>query len=372
MKSKKNQLPFKIVRNNKKSLVEQMTDGLRNAIMDGHYPVGGYLPRQQELAEAAGVSIRIAREAIAWLRDEGLIEPKRHIGAKILPKGAHIWRGHVLSVVLQGAELSFWSNTIFVTIQQHLCNAGYFFSRIVLPKSGQNRWDTRALDTILRERFDLAIIPSGYAPLVQKIKLSQTPYLIHQNHKSSAPLEIAAIRYDFQDAATEFAESCKKNRIRSVVEISHAKDIFHVTSTLRRLGIKTSSIHIPKRGFDTHTYLKNLMQDSIAATAKILGRKGRPELIYFSDDFVANGGLMALLANGIDIPRDLGVVSLSNSGFLPVFTKSLSRFEVCPARDGETIAEAALDFLSGKKIQPIVNLTVSYIPGDSFPAENQR
>ena len=115
-----------------------------------------------------------------------------------------------------------------------------------------------------------------------------------------------------------------------------------------------------------------LGETDAAPSLFLLGRKGRPELIYFSDDFVANGGLMALLANGIDIPRDLGVVSLSNSGFLPVFTKSLSRFEVCPARDGETIAEAALDFLSGKKIQPIVNLTVSYIPGDSFPAENQR
>jgi DNA-binding LacI/PurR family transcriptional regulator len=372
MKSKKNLLPFRIVRDNKKSLVEQMADGLRNAIMDGYYPVDEFLPRQQDLAEAAGVSIRIAREAIAWLRDEGLIEPKRHVGAKILPKGAHIWRGHVLSIVLQGTELSFWSNTIFVTIQQHLCNAGYFFSRIILPKSGQNRWDTRALDTILRERFDLAIIPSAYAPLVQKIKQSQTPYLIHRNHKSSAPLEIAAIRYDFQNAVDEFAASCKKNRIRSAVEISHSKDIFHVSGALRKLGIKTSSVRIQKRGLDTHAYLNNLMQDSLAATANMLSRKNRPDLVYFSDDFIANGGLMALLEQDVDIPGDLCVVSLANAGFLPVFTKSLSRLEVCPVRDGETIAEAALCFLSGKKIPPIVNLTVSYIPGDTFPSAARR
>src|SRR5688572_587701 len=62
------------------TLVVQVSNTLRNAILGGKYHPGEKLPSEAKLTEAHGVSRTVVREAIAALRADGLVEPRRGAG----------------------------------------------------------------------------------------------------------------------------------------------------------------------------------------------------------------------------------------------------------------------------------------------------
>lgn len=58
-------------------------------IIQGRYPEGAKLPPESVLAEAFAVSRPVVREALARLRDDGLIQPRRGAGSFVLKRPAH-------------------------------------------------------------------------------------------------------------------------------------------------------------------------------------------------------------------------------------------------------------------------------------------
>lgn len=70
------------------TLVVQVANALRDAIYGGSYHPGDKLPSEAKLTEAHGVSRTVVREAIAALRSDGLVEPKRGAGVYVLEPAA--------------------------------------------------------------------------------------------------------------------------------------------------------------------------------------------------------------------------------------------------------------------------------------------
>jgi DNA-binding FadR family transcriptional regulator len=70
------------------TLVVQISNLLRKAILAGQYQPGEKLPSEAKLTEAHGVSRTVVREAIAALRADGLVEPRRGAGVFVLEPGA--------------------------------------------------------------------------------------------------------------------------------------------------------------------------------------------------------------------------------------------------------------------------------------------
>ncbi|WP_421952660.1 FadR/GntR family transcriptional regulator [Pelagibacterium sp.] len=66
------------------TLVVQVASILRRAIQSGQYKPGEKLPSEARLTEEHGVSRTVVREAIAALRSDGLVEPRRGAGVFIL------------------------------------------------------------------------------------------------------------------------------------------------------------------------------------------------------------------------------------------------------------------------------------------------
>lgn len=58
-------------------------------IVKGRYPEGSKLPAESVLAELFAVSRPVVREALARLRDDGLIQPRRGAGSFVLKRPAH-------------------------------------------------------------------------------------------------------------------------------------------------------------------------------------------------------------------------------------------------------------------------------------------
>jgi GntR family transcriptional regulator, transcriptional repressor for pyruvate dehydrogenase complex len=66
------------------TLVERVSDTLRQAVFSGHFPPGSKLPTEAQLTVAHGVSRTVVREAIAALRADRLVESRQGAGVFVL------------------------------------------------------------------------------------------------------------------------------------------------------------------------------------------------------------------------------------------------------------------------------------------------
>jgi GntR family transcriptional regulator, transcriptional repressor for pyruvate dehydrogenase complex len=80
------------------TLVERVSDTLRQTIFSGQFPPGSRLPSEAQLTAAHGVSRTVVREAIAALRADRLVESRQGAGVFVL--GAPPWP----PVSLQGID----------------------------------------------------------------------------------------------------------------------------------------------------------------------------------------------------------------------------------------------------------------------------
>ena len=89
----------------------------------------------------------------------------------------------------------------------------------------------------------------------------------------------------------------------------------------------------------------------------------------FADDYIANGGLLAMAELGIRPPEDVKVVAWLNRGFPLNSLRSLTRMETCPYANGRTVANLIIDYLrTGRRPRRIPSIGHDYIIGDTFPA----
>ena len=68
----------------RKSLSERVANHLREAIVTGAYPKDGFLPPVRQLAREFGVAVRTVVDAVAVLSAEGMLEPTRGRGTRVL------------------------------------------------------------------------------------------------------------------------------------------------------------------------------------------------------------------------------------------------------------------------------------------------
>ena len=64
---------FSVDRSLRRSLADQVADGLRRSICTGHYPEGSVVPGLEELSCALGVGMNTVRAAVSRLCEEGLL-----------------------------------------------------------------------------------------------------------------------------------------------------------------------------------------------------------------------------------------------------------------------------------------------------------
>lgn len=83
-----------------RSLTQETTDALRAKIAEGPMKPGDRLPTEKELEAEFGVSRTVIREAVAVLKADGLVEPRR--GAGIFVVDPHASRNRMMPSFLPG------------------------------------------------------------------------------------------------------------------------------------------------------------------------------------------------------------------------------------------------------------------------------
>jgi len=91
-----------------------------------------------------------------------------------------------------------------------------------------------------------------------------------------------------------------------------------------------------------------------------------PDVFLFTDDHLAQGGVLALMERGIRIPEDVKVVTHANRGLGPYWVKPFSRLEMDPIAQGAVVAKAVLDYFKTQLFQPDIVLGSEWKPGKTF------
>ena len=358
--------PFGINRDVRRTLVDQITDGIRGAIRTGYYRPGDRLPPMRVFEEAFGVSRIVTNAVMANLTAEGLVQPRRGAGAEVLNPGERIWKGSVL-VVFRDESGVFYMNVLGSRIRDRLVRAGYLVSQVTVPNGPKGR-DFSLLDANVRQHVDLAILVFDDEEIERRLSSAGVPYVVVGDGGGAAPTCVGAIRYRRDACAAEFARRCAAagvRRVEQVVVASFPHD--DVGPALAAAGIAQKTWHIAPAAGIGHP--KDFVQGAVAAFSRRFakGRGRLPDLFYFADDHLATGAFLVLPQFGVRIPDEVKVVSWGNAGYGPVFCRSVARMEMDPVADGEAVAAFAADWLEGnRKPAGKVVLSPRFVDGETF------
>ena len=371
----RSELKFDFDATRRSGLSDQMADGLRQAILTGRYKPGERLPTTLEWAKMLGVSIRVPEAAIARLVSEGLIVARRRIGCVVAERGNKPnWKGHVL-VVVPDCDSCYYSAVHLGCIRSRLLAEGYLVtSMTVLHGEGDRhrfKYDLAPLEFALRQSVDLAVLIFNYKrpSIARAVVRSGVPYVEFADAERSCLKGcVGSVCLDKATAMSRLAEAIRSSGARRVMQVGAYTGNFEAGFLRKMDGIRFSSWHTGwdyvERGVNEN--IVRVAMDSFMRRFKSKGRGWLPDLFYFSDDHVASGALTAMLHEGVRIPEDVRVVTMSNWGLGPVFPVSLTRLELNPYTHGEALAQMALDYMTRKVPQGRRIVPLQYIEGDSF------
>jgi len=364
---KRRHIPFKVERSAAGSLSKQMTDGLREAIVSGFYKQGDVLPTILEWSKLLGVSIRVPEAAVAALAKEGLITVQKRIGCVVNPRRQSVWNGRVLVVVPDGDHV-YYQNVLVGRVRARVCEAGYMFSQVTVVRKGNGRYDFKQLAHELKAKPDFTLLVENRPEIERLLSKSGVPFGVFGKDRCALPGCVANFRRNNDAVVPDIVAHCERSGVRRILQVDkETGGHFNAVPQLRKFGFEVEEWQTPVlldfgRAEGAERGAMNAFRERFAKE----GRRWLPELMVFTDDFVASGALIAMLMEGIRIPDDVKVISLANTGIGPVFPVSLTRAENNPFHHGDVLADAVARFLLGRKMRD-GELGPEYIVGDSFP-----
>ena len=355
-------LPFAINRSLATSLSDQVADGLRRAIVSGYYRRGDVLPTLDELARELGTSLRVPRDAVARLAAENLVSPRPRVGSVILAAGETHWKGQILAVVPGDREGTFHSAVLLGEMRRQLAAAGYLFVTTTLDRKKGGGWNFAYLDLLLRQTLDFVFALYCPQEVIRRIERAGAPIAGHEG-----AMGIGTGAASLSEMG-HFTDHCVSMGVKHVLAVGFNQDTAFEDEIARlsEAGLEVEPCLIRSRpGPD---YLEHLQQTGLELMLRRFQRPREtwPDLVFWTDDYLAVGGLSALQGLGVRIPGDIFAVTLANKGLVPAFPRTLTRFEFDPVATGKAAAANIIDRLEGRAAGPIRDI-VSYVVGETFP-----
>ncbi len=357
---------FQLDRSLDEPLHDQLYRKLKEAVLSGVFPPGTLLPPILALAKEAGVGAKTARHALQRLAAEGLTTTRPHVGS-------------IVSDRIPAANAP--KRVLFFTYKYYYC---FYFSQLLaeirmrLARDGRrvqtsiasgyrSQDEFRQLEERLQDPWDL-IVEIGYEPKTRRaIEKSGRPFATISNGwdfmPSKAPSYIGGVDLRIRLAVLDFVRDCVKKGVKSVVEFL---DYPHPCDAAEQLSV--ADIHTETIAIGPQTMPEDYAREGFEVTRKWLleHRRSLPDVILFTDDYIAQGGLCAISGQGLKIPDDIAVVTHANKGHGPVWDMPLTRFEMDPFEHGRIIADAFSDYLGGAPFPADFVLGSKYCLGASF------
>ena len=335
---------------------------IKDEIAYGRIKAGEAIPTIKELAEASGLTFRVARGVVEQLAREGYVRSRPRVGTVVLPRDITALHGRVLFVLPDVDACSYHVTMIADALRHRLAAAGYAFSTVVFSR--EPGIGLTFLKHELSRTPDVAIVIYSTPPVRRCLREAGVKSVFIYGDPPKAD-EGRWIRFSAETAITHFVRHCVRAGVKRVTEVRfEGNETPDARSALAAKGIKCSWMSIPR--MDGLGRYEGIERSAYNAFMN-LSRASFPDVFLFWDDFVAQGALTAFLGRGLAIPKDVKVVTLSNRGLGPVYSEPLTRFECDAAEAGEKIAAFALALLAKGRRPSLPVVSPQYVFGASFP-----
>ena len=354
-----------------KSLTKQICDGYRAAIADGRLAGGERFPTCREICDAFGVSMIVSAAVVKQLGREGLIRSRPHSGSFVVPQKTMAWRDTVL-FVNTGGTISANVGILAATLRERLVAAGFLFSSIDMPSRFIGQADVARLSAALALRPKLVVLLHARPEALAVVAKAGIDYVVVYGGVKPSGGKMpgmcrGVVANDYRAAFADFAAHCRAAGVRSMLEVRFSKNAAFVASALRRAGVDVSTLKI--RETPDFRFSGHVQRAGLAAAEKLLAKvKDKlPDLIYFTDDYLAAGALISFARHGVRFPEDVRFVSLATKGFEPVWWQELTRIEWDWFAQGEELARRIIELLESHIDCIDMNMSPRYIVGETFP-----
>ena len=359
---------IKIDRNHH-DLVQQFVEAIEKGIENGIYRHGEKMPTIAEWMSLLGVSAFVPRRGIGILAKKGLVSVRRRTGAVVTGLSTRQWKGKVVFITHSWGG-SFYETRLAFAMQMAIEMAGYEFSHIYLPWTDKEDGDFQS-EVLLRHLangIDFAVVDSANPKLCEMLASAEVKYILLNNYPRDLPKICARLSNGKSDyeCARQLANYWRKGGVKSALIVDF-KRMMREKTYIRAFydaDISISTINVPS--LMRPDALHELPQSALVAVKdyidRNLQRKNLPDAIFFYDDFIAMGGLLALAACGLTDPASIRIGTISNRGFASFWFYPLTRVERDPLSTGSLIARFVLDTLKGHHPRPPM-LPVRFIRG---------
>ena len=337
-------VPFAVNRNDSRTLVKQVSDGLRTAIVSGYYKPGDVLPSSYELVEALGVSRIVTKAALRRIAEDGFAMSRPRIGSVVRDRTAKRWRGHVVFVCPEGDE-NYAQAVLAGALRNRLSEAGYLFTQVCLPQTKPDRYDFARLDVALAQSVDFIVTMFARPHILARLARQKIPYAVFGEYRKVPPSAVGGTWLNFNLAMPDFAAACKAEGVKEVVELYTWPSMGDASAALRKVGVRVSKVLV-KIG-KSNDSLIGVKRAGMDAFAKLInGKRFSRDVVYlFTDDYLASGALTAISYAGLRVPEDIRLVTFANRRLGPVYPRELTRMEFDAHHAGEALSAAVLEYL---------------------------
>ena len=362
---------FEIDRLMATSLTKQICDGYRTAIADGRLGGGVRFPTCREICDEFGVSMIVSAAVVRQLGREGLIRSRPHSGSFVVPRESTAWRGTVL-FVNAGGTVSAYASVLAATLREKMTAAGFLLASIDMPSRFIEEADIARLSAALASRPKLAVLLHARPEVVTAVAKAGVDYVVVDDGAKPCGGKMpgafrGVVVTDYRAAIADFAAHCRSAGVRSAMEIGFEKDYASAVAALRRAGIRVSTLRV--RETPEFRHYGHVQRAGLAAVEKLLakGKGVLPDLVYFTDDYLASGALISFARHGVRFPDDVRFVSLATKGFEPVWWQEVTRLEWDWFAQGEALARRIVDLLDSRSARIDEKISPTYVVGDTFP-----
>ena len=343
---------FPIDRLAAKSLTAQIHDGFKAAILDGRLKGGDRFPTCRDICDEFGVSMIVASSVVRQLGREGLIRSRPHNGSVVVPQGSRTWRGTVL-FVNSGGSCSAYAGALASELRERLTTAGWLLSVAEMPSHFIGPADEARLAVALASGPRLVVALHARPEVMRELAASGVPHVIVADGRVPPRARLAKncvglVRVDYGPALAAFASHCRVAGVRSVLEVGFEKGYASAAPALARVGVACDQWLVSETpAFRYSGAVQRAGMEAVDARLSE-GREWLPDLVYFTDDYLAAGALVAFARHGVRFPQDVGFASLATKGFEPVWWQDISRLEWDWFSQGAELARGVCDWLDGR------------------------
>ena len=354
-------LPFVLDRHAREGLIEQTVSGMRMAIASGHYRIGERVPSLNEFVRLAKVSVKVPRVAYTRLVRDGWLQVRHGVGYTATSPDIPNWKGRILFVLWM---IGYGQTVGQIARQKILTKAGYRCVSITLQDV--SRTSLASLESALEEHYDLVVASNPREEMERVLEASGTPYVVsHVLRRKFPGPHCRGMFVEDRLAQTDLARAALKAGVRTAacVDFTDAHDGY--AAALEKVGISVERWRTPV--LDCDGKLEGVRRGAGEYFAKLIADRAKlPDLLVFTDDYVADGALFALAADGVRIPRDVRVVTLYNCGLGLSSPQEFARIECCYPPNLEKTIAFLLECLSGKGPRRIFRAGPRFVPGPTL------